>query len=130
MSMSPEQKIYATLKTAIEKSHAKGTFRLQRIETSTATGVPDVYFRHKNFACWLETKTMSYEVSKEQYAWASIEKMAGGRCWVVTTNKLGQLLFLDFDSRMVGVSLKKYMEENSFLTLSFPGWATLYLTGE
>lgn len=120
--MTPEQKIYTTLKTSIEKELGKGSFRLQRIETSTATGVPDVYFRYKDFVCWLETKTMSYSVSKEQYAWAAIEKMAGGRCWVVTTNKQGQLLFLDFDSRMVGVSLKKYMENNSFLTLSFLGW--------
>jgi hypothetical protein len=72
---------------------------------------------------------MSYEVSKEQWAWASIEKMAGGDCWVVTTNKLGHLLFLDFDSRMVGVSLKKYMEECSFISLSFQGWAACYLKG-
>lgn len=122
MSRSPEQKIYDRLVSALKTHLGKGRWRIQRIETSTATGVHDCYFRSGQFSCWLETKTLNYGVSKEQYAFSHLEKMAGGQSWVVTVVD-GRLTFLGFDSRMVDYStLGGYLRNVECLRLSFEGW--------
>lgn len=98
--MTPEQKLTEAFVRSLSRRLAKGRFHLQRIETSTGTGIPDLYFRHQKFSCWLETKTLEYSVSKEQCAWAHMEKLAGGTTWVVTRDKDGEFLVLPFDTSM------------------------------
>lgn len=122
----PEQKIYDRLVRELTGKLPKGRWRVQRIETGTATGVPDLYFRYGDLACWLETKTLNYGVSKEQYAWAHREQLAGGRCWIVTVIG-GELVFLDFDMRMMDYStLGAYVRNVEHLELSLEGWLEDY----
>jgi len=123
---SPEDKIYEKFKSALKRELPKGRYHLQRIETSTGTGIPDVYFRYGRHGCWIETKTTDYAVSKEQYAWASAEIMAGGQCWVLTEVG-GRLMFYGFDSPMVGVRLGTYLREHSVLfSMSIEAWLVYY----
>ena len=123
---SPEQKIYEKFERALKRALPKGRYHLQRIETSTGTGIPDVYFRYERHVCWIETKTIEYAVSKEQYAWACKEMTAGGQCWVLTVVD-GELKFYGFDSDMVGVRLGKYLRENPVIfCLSIEAWLTTY----
>ena len=119
---SPEDKIYEKFKGALKRVLPKGRYHLQRIETSTGTGIPDVYFRYGRHSCWIETKTTGYAVSKEQYAFSCAEVMAGGICWVLTEVS-GRLMFLNFDSPMVGVRLGKYIREHPVIfSLSIEAW--------
>ncbi len=57
---------------------------LQRIETSTASGVPDVYFSVNGFNCWLETKTLDYEVTSQQVNWSTAHGKTGGKTYLIT----------------------------------------------
>lgn len=117
--MKPEQKIYQRLKRELTKLLPKGHFMLQRIETSTGSGVPDVYFSQRNEPtllltksnfdihhfvsnfdhCWIETKTKEYKVSNEQLSWAHLHHLAGGITLICTEHN-DRLLFLEFDDRM------------------------------
>jgi hypothetical protein len=120
--MTPEQKLHAKLKTQLTKFLPKGRWMLQRIETSTGSGVPDCYFscqreissnnESKGHSCWLETKTQEYKVTPEQINWQHTHALTGGNAWVVTEfNK--EIVLLNFDDRMsdcssLGVYLRRY----------------------
>jgi len=67
---------------------------LQRIETSTGTGIPDIYFSFaksspsvEGGSMWIETKTVDYVVSNEQLNWAATHWRAGGLTYLVTRIK-------------------------------------------
>jgi hypothetical protein len=123
---TPEQKVFNKFKATIARRLPKGRYHLQRIETSTGTGVPDVYFRYGSMACWIETKSTGYGVSKEQYAWSCIESAAGGMCWVLT-EEVGELRFYLFDPAMVGVRLGSYIRNTPVMfSLSLEGWLAYY----
>lgn len=59
----------------------------QRIETSTASGVPDIYMVHQGYPAWLETKIVtprnSVLVRPYQRAWAHKHSLAGGVSLIV-----------------------------------------------
>lgn len=82
---TPEQKIFFQLKSAFTKSLPKGRWMLQRIETSTGTGIPDVYCSIANGPqLWLETKTTEYKVSNEQLNWVSSAWLTDTPSFIVT----------------------------------------------
>jgi hypothetical protein len=142
--MTPEQKIHAKLKSQLSKLLPKGRWMLQRIETSTGSGVPDCYFACQrgmpsnddqrgmpsnddqrgtsHFNCWLETKTQEYKVTSEQINWSHAHALTGGKAWVVTEcNK--ELRFLDYDDRMIDCSsLGVYIRRHSPSMLSLLQW--------
>lgn len=57
---------------------------LQRIETSTGVGIPDIYISLPDLNFWLETKTLAYKVSNEQLNWAATHWLAGGLTYICT----------------------------------------------
>lgn len=117
MSRAPEQKIYDKLARELSKLLPKGRWRMQRIETSTAVGVPDVYFRSGHRVCWIETKDDAYVLSKEQYAWSHREVLAGGRVWLYNG------MFMEIDVRMLDYSsLGQYRKAVEHLELSTEAW--------
>ncbi len=81
---NPELLIYQSLRSLFTKSLPKGMWMLQRIETSTGTGIPDCYFSHLNNQFWIETKTVDYKVSNDQLNWASSHWRTGGLTYIVT----------------------------------------------
>jgi hypothetical protein len=95
---------------------------LQRIETSTGSGVPDNYFSFNGFTCWLETKTQDYVVSFEQLNWSHAHNLTNGKAWVVTEyNK--DIRFLDYDDRMTDCSsLGVYIRRHSPFMLNLIQW--------
>lgn len=95
MGERKEGLIYDQLVRELTKCLKKGSWRIQRIETSTGAGVPDCYFRHKNYSCWIETKRDQYVLSKEQFAWYWVEHLAGGEVWLYNGS------FIQIDSRML-----------------------------
>jgi hypothetical protein len=109
---TPEQRLHNRLKRELIKVLPKGKFMLQRIETSTGSGVPDCYFSFAGRSCWLETKTQVYKISFEQLNWNQVHKLTGGKAWVVTEVDK-EIRFLEFDDRMsdcsnLGVYLRRY----------------------
>lgn len=79
--MNPETKFYQKLKTAMKD------LDFQRIETSTALGVPDVNVcRLDGQECWIELKVPVQNkivLRKEQYAWGMRRaKMFNAKVWV------------------------------------------------
>jgi hypothetical protein len=137
--MTPEQKLHAKLKTQLTNFLPKGRWMLQRIETSTGSGVPDCYFSYahvdesyrlsnvvyKNYSCWLETKTKEYKVTPEQINWQHAHALTGGKAWVVTEfNK--EIQFLNFDDRMTDCSsLGVYIRRHSPFMLNLVQWLTV-----
>jgi hypothetical protein len=119
---TPEQKLHAKLKTQLNKSLPKGRWMLQRIETSTGSGVPDNYFSFAGFSCWLETKTQEYKVTTEQINWQHAHALTGGKAWVVTEfNK--EIRFLDYDDRMSNCSsLGVYIRRHEPKMLTLRNW--------
>lgn len=87
MASKPELLIYSTLRSLLTRSLPKGRWILQRIETSTGTGIPDCYFSYLNNQMWIETKTTEYVVSHEQLNWAYANTLAGGKTYLVTRIK-------------------------------------------
>lgn len=83
----PEQLIYSALRSLFKKELPPGRWMLQRIETSTGTGIPDCYFSFLNNQIWIETKTVDYKVSNEQLNWAYANTLAGGKTYLVTRIK-------------------------------------------
>lgn len=98
--MKPEQKIYARLKRDLEHQYGVGNVFIQRIETSTGSGIPDVFILCPDFTGWVETKTTDYNVSREQYAWMKLYESRGGTCYVVTLVK-EKLVWLAVDKGML-----------------------------
>jgi len=46
---------------------------IQRIESATTSGIPDLWLAHRTFSCWVELKMVLSSgvlLRKEQYAWA------------------------------------------------------------
>ena len=90
MAQTPEQKVHSALKSLFTRSLPKGRWMLQRIETSTGTGIPDNYFsllNEQHVDLWIETKTVDYKVSNEQLNWATTHWRAGGLTYLVTRIK-------------------------------------------
>ena len=98
---------------------------LQRIETSTGSGVPDCYFSFNGFTCWLEIKTQEYKVTTEQINWAHAHALTGGKAWVVTeVNK--EIRFLEFDDRMADCSsLGVYIRRHEPKMLTLRNWLAI-----
>ena len=119
---TPEQKLHAKLKTQLNKFLPKGRWMLQRIETSTGSGVPDNYFSFNGFTCWLETKTQEYKVTTEQLNWSHAHNLTNGKAWVVTEfNK--EIVLLDYDDRMTDCSsLGVYIRRYKPLMISLEKW--------
>jgi hypothetical protein len=119
---TPEQKLHAKLKTQLTNLLPKGRWMLQRIETSTGSGVPDCYFSFAGQSCWLETKTKEYKVTPEQINWQHAHALTGGKAWVVTEfNK--EIQFLNFDDRMTDCSsLGVYIRRHSPFMLNLVQW--------
>jgi len=85
MANTPEQNVHSALKSLFIRTLPKGRWILQRIETSTGTGIPDNYFSLKDWgSMWIETKTLAYKVSNDQLNWASAHWRAGGLTYVCT----------------------------------------------
>lgn len=85
MAQTPEQKVHSALKSLLASRLPKGRWLLQRIETSTGTGIPDNYFSLLNWgSMWIETKTVDYIVSHEQLNWAYQHALTGGLTYIVT----------------------------------------------
>jgi hypothetical protein len=103
--MTPEQKLFNDLKSVVTSILPKGRWMLQRIETSTASGIPDIYFSAavassqdqsmvggsssqqsagSNFTCWLETKTLDYKVTSQQVNWSAAHGKTHGKTYLIT----------------------------------------------
>lgn len=124
--MTPEQRLYGKFVTRLKGLFQKGSYRIQRIETSTNTGVPDIYFRCGDYACWIETKTLDYKVTPEQWAWAWTEQLAGGECWICTEIG-GLIVMIPFDRSMLDFSsLRGYVNNVVHIQLSIEGWWARY----
>jgi hypothetical protein len=133
---TPEQKLHAKLKRELTKLLPKGKWMLQRIETSTGSGVPDCYFsfsghssskidEKQSFTCWLETKTRAYKVSKEQINWQHVHSLTGGKAWIVTEFN-SDIVLLDFDDRMLDCSsLDVYIRRHEPKMLTLNSWLLL-----
>jgi hypothetical protein len=95
MASKPELLIYQSLRGMFSKHFPKGRWILQRIETSTGVGIPDIYFsllvneQHMNM--WIETKTVDYVVSNEQLNWAYQHTLTGGLTYIVTRINTAQI---------------------------------------
>ena len=91
MAQTPEQKVHSALKSLLARSLPKGRWILQRIETSTGTGIPDCYcsllVNEQHTDLWIETKTLEYKVSDQQLNWASAHWLTGGLTYVCTRIK-------------------------------------------
>lgn len=73
-SRKPEQRVYDAFVRETPPS-----WEVQRIETSTANGVPDVFLQGKEIgALWLETKTYEYPFDNMQINWWIRYVRAGG----------------------------------------------------
>lgn len=61
---------------------------VQRIESSTGNGIPDVFVCRKGFAYWIELKVWTPGVGillrKEQFAWGKSYAAMGGTSFVLT----------------------------------------------
>jgi hypothetical protein len=99
--MTPEQKIRNKLISTVGHNLPKGRFLLQPIETNTV-GVPDFYLVYLLFSdcglittkyrtCWIETKTLDYNVDKFQLTWALRHSAAGGETVICTLIQLDKL---------------------------------------
>jgi hypothetical protein len=107
---TPEQRIYTSLKKQLIGEHGAGRVFIQRVETSTGVGIPDVYVLCPSFHGWIETKTTAYKVSKEQYAWAMSYMDKGGHYAVVTMAD-DELVWLAMDVAMLDyASLGSYLK--------------------
>lgn len=98
----------------------------QPIETTTANGVPDIYFScqlgKNKFNCWLETKTQDYKVSNDQINWEHAHSLAGGKTWVVTEFDK-KIVFLKYDDKMSDCStLGVYIRRHKPTLLSIVEW--------
>lgn len=87
MASKPELLIYSALRSMFIRTLPKGKWLLQRIETSTGVGVPDLYCSARGISFWIETKTTEYVVSNEQLNWAHQHTLTGGLTYVVTRIK-------------------------------------------
>lgn len=79
-----EKKFYDALHGHLQACH------VQRIETTTGPGVPDVNICRGGIECWLELKMVLLQgvlVRKEQFAWHTQRAFRGGRCFVVAKVK-------------------------------------------
>ena len=91
MAKKPEQLIYASLRSLFTRTLPKGRWLLQRIETSTGTGIPDIYCSVCGLSLWIETKTTEFEVSNEQLNWAHQHALTGGLTYIVTRVTTGKI---------------------------------------
>ena len=95
---------------------------LQRIETSTGSGVPDNYFSFNGYSCWLETKTQEYVVTTEQTNWAHAHDLTGGIAYVVTEVDK-EIVLIDYDDRMTDCSsLGVYIRRHEPLMKTLNNW--------
>ncbi len=77
--MTPELSAHGWL-----KRHAPRHWHLQRIETSTASGVPDLIVATPVGEVWIELKAGTRpEIRPFQRAWMTVRTMAGGRCVIL-----------------------------------------------
>ena len=91
MANTPEQNVHSALKSLFTRTLPRGRWMLQRIETSTGTGIPDNYFSFQRtsslkdgVSMWIETKTVAYKASNDQLNWASSHWLTGGLTYIVT----------------------------------------------
>jgi len=122
---TPEQKLHARLKSKLATLLPKGRWMLQRIETSTGSGVPDNYFSTNGYSCWLETKTQDYKVTSEQLNWHHVHELTGGETFVITEVDK-EIVVLDFDDRMTDCSsLGVYIRRYKPLFLNIVDWLAM-----
>lgn len=92
MNRTPEQLANAWLKQKLPEN-----YHVQRIETSTGSGVPDINMIVDGREVWMEvkanqkTKAGYVRIRKEQYAWMKRRAMCGGVCVVVDREQEGKL---------------------------------------
>lgn len=82
MSRTPEQTFYDWLKRNFK-------WFWQRIETATASGVPDILAMHKGVVLIIETKALpqtNVQLRKAQYAWIAKAYYSNVRVWVFNRN--------------------------------------------
>jgi hypothetical protein len=106
--MTPEQRLRSKLTSTIGHVLPKGSFLLQPVETNTV-GVPDFYLAYvigsqlyhktdrteayylKSRSCWIETKTLDYNVDKFQMNWYHRHAATGGDTVLCTLIQLDKL---------------------------------------
>jgi hypothetical protein len=90
MSRTPEQLVYAWVMAKLPTS-----CHVQRIESSTAPGIPDINLIVDDTEVWLEVKAEQrtsggqVRVRKEQWAWMKRRALAGGVCGVLDKSSRG-----------------------------------------
>ena len=107
---TPEKKFYATIFSWL---HFRG--HLQRIETSTTSGVPDVNFCTSGIEVWMELKVCKdiedLCIRKEQYAWCLRRSMAKGHVFIVALiTGTGNTVFWEFPQTLIKKRTGKYLE--------------------
>lgn len=98
----------------------------QRIETSTASGVPDIYVVHRGFSAWLETKVVlprgSALLRPYQRAWHHKHSLAGGVTLIVGYWELHDMVLVwlpdKTEFRVAGKYLKTATEPHFSFTRS------------
>jgi len=100
--MKPETRFYEYLKKILP-----ATWMLQRIETTTAVGVPDLNILIPDIGeLWAEIKSCKTrtKIRREQYAWITKRHYLGGKAIVINRdkNKEIQIWSKKFDIKQAG----------------------------
>jgi hypothetical protein len=86
---------------------------VQRIETSTGSGVPDINVCYQGFEFWIETKIMtpSFKTLLRPYqgAWIQRRSAAGGSVFVFSLNEASDHLWIWKGSGLITKLDGKYM---------------------
>ena len=85
-----EHDLYRKIAEQFPKGH------VQRIETSTGSGVPDINICYLGMEAWVEAKMVipgGVILRKEQFAWGMRRAQAGGMAAVLAAEEAGDLFY-------------------------------------
>lgn len=107
--MKDEQKFYQFLRKKLSGAD------LQRIETTTGSGVPDVNAICRSVETWLELKVVlprGILLRPEQYAWGMRRAKHGGKCMVLAWDKDNDIVLIHLFPFITieAISSKKYLK--------------------
>jgi hypothetical protein len=82
MATKPEAAFYDWIKSNIP-------WFFQRIETTTGSGIPDIWSAHQGESLWIELKALpatNLQIRKAQYAWMTKAHWNGIHTWIWNRN--------------------------------------------
>lgn len=115
--MNPETRFYKHLKTILPQD-----WFLQRIETTTGVGIPDLNVLIPHLGdFWAELKyspMTSVKLRKEQYAWLKKRQYLGGKACVINKDKKGAIgIWTKFEVQQAG---QRYLKLSNAPSALYP----------